>query len=69
MLSWYKYQVDEMWRNFTGETFNRKSECTPFKNLIGCMSESSCGVAAAASTQSEADWVDSSGHYLYPTIR
>lgn len=32
--------------------------------LIGCMSESACGCAAAASLQSYADWVDLDGPYL-----
>jgi L-alanine-DL-glutamate epimerase-like enolase superfamily enzyme len=34
------------------------------KILIGCMSESSCGVAAAASIQCMADWVDLDGPLL-----
>ena len=34
------------------------------KILIGCMSESSCGVAAASALQSKADWVDLDGPLL-----
>jgi L-Ala-D/L-Glu epimerase len=41
-----------------------KAKALHLKILIGCMSESSCGVAAAASTQSEADWVDLDGPLL-----
>ncbi|MCB8931459.1 MAG: hypothetical protein H6535_10215 [Bacteroidia bacterium] len=38
-----------------------------FKILLGCMSESSCGVAAAASIQSLMNWVDLDGPLLIKT--
>jgi len=34
------------------------------KVMIGCMTESSCGIAAAAHLSSLADWVDLDGHFL-----
>ena len=34
------------------------------KVMIGCMTESSCGIAAAAQLASLADWVDLDGHFL-----
>ena len=32
--------------------------------MIGCMTESSCGIAAAAQLAPLADWVDLDGHFL-----
>ena len=34
------------------------------KVMIGCMTESSCGIAAAAQLAPLADWVDLDGHFL-----
>ena len=34
------------------------------KVMIGCMTESSCGIAAAAHLSALADWVDLDGHFL-----
>ena len=42
----------------------RRARELGFKVMLGCMVESSLGVAAAAAIASEADWVDLDGNLL-----
>jgi L-alanine-DL-glutamate epimerase-like enolase superfamily enzyme len=47
-----------------GASLIRAARATGLKVLLGCMSESSCGVAAAAALAPMADWVDLDGPLL-----
>jgi L-alanine-DL-glutamate epimerase-like enolase superfamily enzyme len=46
------------------ENIIKKAQAANLKILLGCMSESACGCAAAASLQTAADWTDLDGPWL-----